>query len=208
MVRAEFRAEGLRVFERFIDRLLFKVADMQGLMERIARHGVSSTVRRIKEGVPPPNAPLTRGWKRGNDTPLRDTGRLMGSITYRAGRHFAAWGTNVEYARIHQLGGEIKPKRARKLAIPAGWHTRRLMRKYGETPEKCLEGMRRAGWKIWFTDGAIMGQQPRKRGKAKPVVLFIRKESVTIPPRPFLRIDDQDKREIFEMVSQWVRGRR
>ncbi|RUM88398.1 MAG: hypothetical protein DSZ24_03780 [Thermodesulfatator sp.] len=208
MIQAQVKVEGLESFEGFVGRLRARLEDLQELMEEIARYGESSTVRRIKEGVPPPNAPLTRAWKKGNDTPLRDTGRLMASITHRAGRDFAAWGTNVPYARIQQLGGRVKPKKAKKLAIPAGWHTRRLMRRYGETPEKCLEGLRRAGWRIWFTDGAIMGQPPRKRGRAKPVVLFIRKKSVTIPARPFLKIDEQDKREILEIVREWIRGRR
>lgn len=36
--------------------------------------------------------------------PLRDTGRLMNSITYRANKNSAIVGTNVEYARTHQEG--------------------------------------------------------------------------------------------------------
>lgn len=35
---------------------------------------------------------------------LADTGRLRGSITYRAGRHAVAVGTNVIYAATHQMG--------------------------------------------------------------------------------------------------------
>jgi len=206
VIRAEARIEGLKRFERFLDRLLLKVSDLRPLMEEIGARMVSVTQERIKEGVPPPNAPLTRAWKKGNDTPLRDTGALMASLDYRAGAEFVAWGSNLPYARIQQLGGRVEPKKAKKLAIPAGWHTRRLMRRYGETPEKCLEGLKRAGWKIWFTDGAIMGRPPRKRGRAKPVVLFIRKEAVEIPARPFLRFEEPEKREIREAVREWLKG--
>jgi len=49
--------------------------------------------------------------------PLIDTGRLMKSITYRAGKDEVRIGTNVIYAAIHQFGG--KAGRGRKVKIPA-----------------------------------------------------------------------------------------
>lgn len=39
---------------------------------------------------------------------LRDTGRLAGSISYRASADQVVVGTNVLYAAIHQFGGEIQ----------------------------------------------------------------------------------------------------
>ena len=36
---------------------------------------------------------------------MRDTNRLMNSITYNAGSNEVEVGTNVEYAAIHQEGG-------------------------------------------------------------------------------------------------------
>ncbi len=200
MIRVELR--GFEEFKRELVKLLEKVSDTTELMESLGRRFVSITQERIIQGIEPPNAPLTRAYKK-NNLPLRDTGRLLNSITYRAGRDFVAWGTNVKYARIQQLGGEIKPKKAKKLAIPAGWHTRRLMRKYGETPAKCIEGLKRAGWKIWFTDGAIMGLPPKKRN-AEPVVLFIRKDKVEIPARPFLRFEEPEKEAALEEVREWI----
>lgn len=44
--------------------------------------------------------------------PLRDTGRLMAAITHEATNQYANIGTNTVYARIHQIGGTIKPKKA------------------------------------------------------------------------------------------------
>ena len=40
--------------------------------------------------------------------PLRDTGRLMNSITYRVGKNHVEIGTNVCYAPVHQYGATIK----------------------------------------------------------------------------------------------------
>ena len=39
---------------------------------------------------------------------LRDTGRLAGSISYRASAEQVVVGTNVVYAAIHQFGGDIQ----------------------------------------------------------------------------------------------------
>jgi phage gpG-like protein len=202
VIKAQIK--GLDRLERFVDRLLFKVADTRTLMEKLGARFVSTTVDRINRGIEPPNAPLTRAWKKGSNTPLRDTGRLMSSITYKAGKDLVIWGSNLLYAGIHQLGGTIKPVNAKKLAIPAGWDTRRLMRKYGETPEKCIEGLKKAGWKIWFRDRSIMGVPPRKRKKAEPVVLFIRKKKVEIPARPFLRFEEPEKRAFEEVFKKWL----
>ena len=204
MIKAELK--GFDKLQRFLDKLLLKMSDAERLMESLGRRFVSITQERIQKGIEPPNAPLTRAWKK-NNLPLRDTGRLMSSITYQAGRDFVAWGSSLKYAPIQQLGGEIKPKNTKKLAIPAGWHTRRLMRKYGETPRKCIEGLKKAGWRIWFTDGAIMGQPPRKRGKAESIVLFIRKESVEIPARPFLRFEEPEKEAFETEIQRWLAQR-
>lgn len=42
--------------------------------------------------------------------PLRDTDRLMNSITYRVGSDFVEIGTNVCYASVHQSGAKISAK--------------------------------------------------------------------------------------------------
>lgn len=49
-------------------------------------------------------APLTA--RKGE--PLRDTGRLMNSITHRTSANDVVVGTNVKYAAIHQFGGDIE----------------------------------------------------------------------------------------------------
>lgn len=46
--------------------------------------------------------------KKGSVKILQDTGRLRNSIFPVIGYNYAAVGTNVEYAKIHQFGGKIR----------------------------------------------------------------------------------------------------
>ena len=196
MIRIELKTEGLRqTLARFEGRL----SNFAKPLEEVGIYMVSSTVRKIKSNIPPPNSPLTQRVKGGNLT-LRDTGRLMSSIAYRKGPNYVAIGTNVKYARIQQLGGTITPKRAKKLAIPASAETRRLMRRHGASVRAALEGLRSSGWRIWFRERSIMGQ----KGGSKPQVLFVRKESVRIPARPFLKVDDGDRQVIVNIFRRYL----
>lgn len=52
--------------------------------------------------------------------PLRDTGRLLASITSKVQDREVVVGTNVQYARVHQFGAVIKPVRAKLLRFPNG----------------------------------------------------------------------------------------
>jgi len=58
---------------------------------------------------------------------LQATGRLAGSITPSSGATFARVGTNVEYAAVHQFGGEtgpfvIRPRNKKALFWPGAEH--------------------------------------------------------------------------------------
>jgi phage virion morphogenesis protein len=80
-----------------------------GMWERIGMSLVVSTQRRFEEGKAPdgsPWPPSVRALAEGGKT-LIDTARLMQSQTYEASYSGVAVGTNVIYAAIHQLGGEI-----------------------------------------------------------------------------------------------------
>ncbi len=120
----------------------------KSLFENIGQYMASSTQRKIKGGIDPVNSPLTRAWKK-SGLQLRDTGRLLSSITHKVDEHSVIVGTNVIYGRIQQLGGTIRPKKAKKLWIPAGWESRKLMRRFGHTPSAVMKGMKAAGYKLW-----------------------------------------------------------
>ena len=203
--RIEF--EGSDDVHRGLVQLERAFLDPRPLLERVGAYGASSSQRRIAGGMDPENAPLTRAWKKGSDTTLRDTGKLQGSITHRATRRAAAWGTNEIQARLLHEGGTVRPRKAKKLAIPAGWKVRRLMRRYGETPGSCIEAMRSSGdYAVWTSRSgkAVLAKRKTAAGKAPVFVLFILKDSVTVPARPFLRLDDGDRAEIDRIAKRYL----
>ena len=79
---------------------------------------------RIKLGFARGQAPSGARWeplKLRMGVPLVDTGRLRASIGYRVEQDQVVVGTNVLYARLHQFGGVIEPKNAKRLGpVPVG----------------------------------------------------------------------------------------
>lgn len=83
----------------------------------------NTLANRIRLGFRLGRSPWGTAWKPINPAfrvgqPLRDTGRLQRSITYRVEGEAVTVGTNVRYARTHQFGAKIFPKNAKNLAIP------------------------------------------------------------------------------------------
>jgi phage gpG-like protein len=187
--------------------LINGIKDARGLMSEVGQYMTSSTQRKIEKGIQPENAPLTRAWKKGG-LALRDTGKYMSSINYKSDNNKAVIGTKaIQGPLIHQ-GGTVKPKKAKKLYIPAGWKARQMMRKFGLTPGKCIEGMKRAGYSIWKSKSgkAMMAALKGAKGKkAEPFVLFILKDRVTIPARKHFFIDSVDKQVITEKAVTWLK---
>ena len=168
-------------------------------MPKIAAYLQSCANKKINRGVPPANAPLTAAVKQGNRT-LRDIGALAASIAAHSGQTWADASTNLKYARIQQEGGTITSK-GKGLWIPAGAKTRQLMRQYSATsPGQLIRAMKGAKWKMWRTGKAWMAQ----KGKQAPFVLFIIKDKVEIPARPFLYIDKKEESYIMRIVQEAV----
>jgi len=189
-------------FDDFDDWLnWFKKRFEEFAQDEFGQFVVSKSVKRLKQGkVKPPTSKFTKSLraKPGGKT-LLDTGMLWKSLTYKYEGGKVKVGSNLVYARTHQFGATIKPKKAQKLCIPATREARRLSSVKGV--KGALEEFRKQGYRIWFTDRAIMGQ----KGKGKPQVLFYRKEEVKIPQRKFVYLGDKDWEEITEMIRGWVR---
>jgi len=94
----------------------------------------------------------------GNST-LYKTGTLRSSIGFSSDSKTVKIGTNLIYAKIHQLGGVIKSKTARFLVFKIGNK-------------------------------------------------FIRKKQVEIPARPFLGISIDDKKDILQIIKDYLRGKK
>lgn len=168
-------------------------------MPKIAAYLQSCANKKINQGVSPANAPLTAAVKQGNRT-LRDTGALAASIAAHSGQTWADASTNLKYARIQQEGGTITSK-GKGLWIPAGAKTRQLMRQYSATsPGQLIRAMKSAKWKMWRAGKAWMAQ----KGKQAPFVLFVIKNKVEIPARPFLYIDKKEEAFIMKLIQEAV----
>ena len=82
---------------------------------------VGDAKRRFATGTTPQGQkwrPLKYPRPRGGDQPGRDTGRLMNSFTGRADATGVTVGTAHPAAALFNFGGTVRPKKAKRLAIP------------------------------------------------------------------------------------------
>jgi phage gpG-like protein len=184
-----------------LDRIGRRMTDV-GLLDELGVAAESLVIKGIKTGSWAPNAALTSAIK-GNALPLQDRGGLLGSFAHRVEGDKAVVGTNHIAAKILHYGGEITPKKAKYLAIPAGRETRTFMRQYGLTPRACIEGMKAAGYQVWIAKSVIMA---RKGKTGKPRMLFLLRRSVHVPARPFMSLDEDGRRVLTRMAARRVFG--
>jgi phage virion morphogenesis protein len=119
MLRIEIKAAAVQAALNRLRSNLPSEGDMTPVMKSLGRVLLTGTQLRFRAG----KAPDDQQWKaslraalHGGQT-LRDSGGLLGSITYEAGNGSVAVGTNKVYAAIHQFGGSIKAKGAKSLAF-------------------------------------------------------------------------------------------
>lgn len=118
--------------------LQLRMRDLRPVLRGIGASLLTSTQRRFEDEQGPSGAAWDATLRGGSI--LRDSGRLYQSLTFAVGQAQVEVGTNVAYARIHQMGGQ-------------------------------------AG-----------------RGR-----------KVTIAPRPYLGLDDADRRELLDIVNDHMR---
>ena len=96
-----------------------KLGNTQALMDSVGEALVSGTLKRFDAEKDPegqPWEPSGRAQEDGGKT-LTDSGRLRRSIEFAATSDKVMVGSNLKYARIHQKGGTITPKKAKKLVF-------------------------------------------------------------------------------------------
>jgi len=171
----------------------------RGVMGQIGREMETSVKKRIAGGQFKKNKPLTIKNRRGKKgLPLNNTGRLRSSITNTTiGRDAVAIGSPLVYAPMMNDGKTITPTKAKKLAIPMGKKVARMAETM--SVRKVLATFEKAGYNIFFDTNAILGYLNKKT-----TVLFIRKDSVTIPKREYLFIDDNDEKLIAAIYEKWA----
>lgn len=110
--------------DRVIDALVSKVTERSRLMKVLGEALLDATRERFQAEEAPDGAkwkklaPLTLALRRGSSI-LRSSGRLYGSLHYTvAGNVLTLAPAPLPYAKIHQTGGVIVPRKGKALAIP------------------------------------------------------------------------------------------
>ena len=130
---------------------------------------------------------ITPATKKEGGTTLVQSSKLINSIRSWVKGNDIIVGTNIKYAKIHHEGGTIHPVKAKYLAIPIHPMARlKSPRDFEDT---------------FIKDGIIYYGGDKKE---KAVALYALKKQVTIPARPYMYLDAQDKEVIIEHVQKWV----
>lgn len=137
------------------------------------------------DGEPWP--PLAHPRPSGPGKPLWDFGLLMASVTARGKGNVTRitdraleYGTNLDYAAIHQFGGVVRATRGKFLAIPLSKEARRV----GNARD-----FPRRLFVLRAKNQAMLAERRKTKGKRaqdRLILHYVLKPSVTIPARPFL----------------------
>lgn len=104
-------------FDKAIGNAMNKLANKKALMASVGEALVSGTIQRFNNEESPNGEKWEKSGRaiaEGGQT-LSDTAHLRKSIDFAATPAQVMIGSNLLYARIHQLGGTIKPKKGKKL---------------------------------------------------------------------------------------------
>lgn len=99
-------------FDKAMSNAAKKLANRKLLMATVGETLVSGTVKRFADEEDPEGKKWEKSERASSESgqTLTDSARLRKSIDYAATPNKVMVGSNVVYARIHQLGGVIKPK--------------------------------------------------------------------------------------------------
>jgi len=202
-------SEGFDRFRNFLSQIGQRV---QNVLPEVAPEVRDFIVENIKKGEHKPNSPLTKKLK-GSSKPLMDTGALRASITYVVKNDELRVGSPLKYAPVHQLGGTITPKVAKKLTVPATRKVKKFVMAKGVRGFiSMLEGM---DYRVVFLKKSVITIPPKgtpagryglKLKKGEGEVIFIRKDKVVIPPRPYLYLDSAQVKYLRRRVLEILRG--
>ncbi|QIO60685.1 phage virion morphogenesis protein [Rhizobium leguminosarum] len=171
-----------------LDRLEAATDNRSQAEDAIGAYLVTSTQRRFEREIGPDGQPWRRlsartanrrigTGRRGYENILRVTRRLEQSFVFATENHEIAWGSNVVYAAIQDQGGEI------------------------EQPERQQTIYQNYDAKTDTFDPKF--RTKRRSNFARDVK--VKAHTVTIPGRPYLGIDDADRKEILAIIEDHYR---
>lgn len=191
-VAVEIKVEGLEKPQRAVQRLLQLGLSPRPLWKAFGQYGETSTRLRFKNQAGPDGTPWKvskRVRKQGGQT-LVLKARLLRSITHNATNSGTEWGSNVVYARIHQLGGKIN-----KLAFSSTLRLRTTA----------------SGALLRQKDHAhlsVFAKATHKRAVERRYTVGA--HTITMPARLFLGVNAEDVREMRRIgggvVGEVIRG--
>ena len=189
--------------EQFADRLRASIDSVTltgsafvPLYQSLGPAAVGMVKTHFVEGRAPdgtPWAPLAHPRPDGSSVPLRDTGGLMASITFKADADGLAVGTNHVAAKLHQAGGTVTPKKAKYLAIPLTKRAKRAgsPRSFGELAVRMRKGANKC---------VMVSVRGRGKGEAQYALV----QSVTVPARPFVGFSAAEMDRLGQLAAAWV----
>lgn len=177
-------------------KLSASVKDKAPLFAAAGKYMVATEVPRIfREGGPPGKAWAPPKMRRGK--PLRDTGRLLASVAWRASASDAVIGTPLRYAPTQHKGATIVPTGGKKwLAIPLSPPLTESQRQTSKPrdfagafvlihgPEG--PGLYRKSRQVTASSVVSGGASKYRRSSKGVERIFMFVKSVRIPARPFL----------------------
>ncbi len=169
-----------REVREMIDQLSNRVVQLSVPMNLAAEHMRHSVEQNFAVGGRPTRWPVSARAERESGQTLVDTSRLLKSITYSYDHSSIEIGTNVAYARAHQLGyAGIVMVRS---------HTRRVKSR---------------DVRVRFEH-----EGRRKRKLIAKGIAFVRSHdrNMNIPARPFLVVQDEDIVEIKSIIKNYLMG--
>ncbi|HEX5276493.1 MAG TPA: phage virion morphogenesis protein [Fluviicoccus sp.] len=173
-----------------LNRLLAAGRNPRPLLLGLARIGENQTRERFRTEIDPNGQrwdPSRRASDQGGKT-LTGNGILAGSITSDATIEYAEWGTNMEYAAIHQFGGVIRPVRAKFLAVPITDAARAVPGPRHFPGHLTVAQSLKGQWMLLDPD---TGE-----------VHYLLKKSVEIPARAFLGLSAQNRDEMLTWMNK------
>lgn len=165
--------------------------DTTPAMRSLGRILKTGAQMRFREGKAPSGQPWQQSWRakeEGGQT-LRDTSRLQRSIAVEATHDKVSIGTNVEYARIHQLGGIIRARNAKFLAVPITKHAR------AAGSPRNLNGLALAQ--------SLRGQMMLVEAQTG-LTHYLLKKQVKLPARPYLGASDTERVAMLQSMADFL----
>jgi phage virion morphogenesis protein len=185
-IKIEATIDGLEGLGAALERMKALGQNPRPIWKAIGNKGESSTRLRFKNQVGPDGVswkPSLRVQKNGGQTLIKST-ILLRSITHRADRSGAEWGSNIKYAAIHQFGGEIKRKEKSgvlRLRTDAGG---RLLRQKD------------------YSNLSVFAKHTHKRVTERSYSMGA--HTIHMPARPFLGVNAEDGREMLALAIQEI----